>query len=104
MDGRGDGTYTATGKQAKLSFGVIGYGYWGPQLVRNLDHLPNGRVDCIADRFPHRREAASLEHPLIAVVDDAEPVLASDVQAVVIATPIRTHFQLAKAALERGKH
>jgi predicted dehydrogenase len=87
-----------------LRVGVIGYGYWGPQLVRNFDRLPSGRVASIADLSPERRQAAQAEYPAIHVTESIEQVLASDVNAVVIATPIRTHYALAKAALERGKH
>jgi predicted dehydrogenase len=83
---------------------VIGFGYWGPQLVRNFDRLPAGHVSHIAELSPERREAARLEYPTITVTESIEDVLASEVNAVVVATPIRTHYALAKAALERGKH
>jgi predicted dehydrogenase len=85
-------------------FGVIGYGYWGPQLVRNLDRLVMGRVEIIADLSAERRQVAQFEHPNSLIASDAEVVLESDVDAVVVATPIRTHYRLAKTALERGKH
>jgi predicted dehydrogenase len=87
-----------------LRFGVIGYGYWGPQLVRNLDRLPVGNVTRIADLSDERRQAARLEYPAAEVTGDIEAVLASDVHAVAVATPIRTHYRLAREALERGKH
>jgi predicted dehydrogenase len=91
-------------KHARLRFGVIGYGYWGPQLVRNLDRLPLGEVAYIADLSPERRQIAELENPSARLTADMEEVFESDVDAVVIATPIRTHYHLARAALERGKH
>jgi predicted dehydrogenase len=91
-------------RSGRLRFGVIGYGYWGPQLARNLARLPIGRVSHIADRAPERRWEARREHPSAWVTTSIEEVLASDVDAVVIATPIRTHYQLARAALEHGKH
>src|ERR1700694_4927340 len=84
--------------------GVIGYGYWGPQLVRNLDRLVIGHVDIIADFSADRRQVAHFEHPTATIADNGDAVLESDVDAVVVATPIRTHYRLAKAALERGKH
>jgi predicted dehydrogenase len=87
-----------------LRFGVIGYGYWGPQLARNLARLPMGRVTHIADRAPERRWEAHREHPSSCVTTSIDEVLASDVEALVIATPILTHYPLARVALEHGKH
>src|SRR5262249_7183483 len=89
---------------AQLRFGVIGYGYWGPQLARNLARLPIGRVSHIAALSPERRWEAHREHPSTSVTACIEDVLASDVDAVAIATPISTHYPLARAALEHGKH
>lgn len=87
-----------------VRFGVIGYGYWGPQLARNLDRLPGCAVACIADLSEARRQSAQLTYPASQVTASAEDVIASDVDAVVIATPIRTHYQLAKRSIEQGKH
>src|ERR1051326_1272136 len=91
-------------RKAQLRFGVIGFGYWGPQVARNLDHMPMGYVVSIADLSPERRAIASLEYPHAQVLASAEEVLASDVDAIAIATPVRTHYLLARAALEKGKH
>jgi predicted dehydrogenase len=91
-------------RQNLLRFGVIGYGYWGPQLVRNLDRLVMGRVEIIADLSAERRQVAQFEHPGSLIARDVGTMLESDVDAVIVATPIRTHYQLAKAALEHGKH
>jgi predicted dehydrogenase len=91
-------------KPVQLRFGVIGYGYWGPQLTRNLDRLPIGEAAYIADLSEDRRQIARLEFPSAHITPDAAEVLGSDVDAVVIATPIHTHYQLARLALERGKH
>jgi predicted dehydrogenase len=93
---------TRSGRQ--LHFGVIGYGYWGPQLARNLARSPLGAVTHIADLSEERRQAARLEHPASRVTASAEEVLASSVDAVVVATPVRTHYPLARAAIEQGKH
>ena len=87
-----------------LRFGVIGYGYWGPHLARNLDRLPIGHVTHLADLSPERREAAHWDFPSACITESMEEVLDSDVDAVVIATPIRTHYHVVRAALERGKH
>lgn len=89
---------------SRVRFGVIGYGYWGPQLVRNLDRLPIGQVSHIADLSAERRQSASLEYPQARVTESVAEVLASDVDALVVATPIGTHYALAQEALERGKH
>jgi len=97
-------TADVMGKRAQVRFGVIGYGYWGPQLVRNLDHLAMGEVAYVADLSPERRQMAALEFPTVEVIDDMQVVLDSDVDAVVVATPIRTHHKIARAALEAGKH
>lgn len=91
-------------RRARLRFGVVGYGYWGPQLVRNLDRLTMGEVAYIADLSEERRQAAHFEFPGAQVTADLNEVLASDVDALVIATPIRTHHKLARMALEHGKH
>jgi predicted dehydrogenase len=91
-------------RKTTLRFGVIGFGYWGPQLVRNLDRLAQGQVTCIADLSLERRQAAQLLYPTANVTADIEEVLQSDVDAVAVATPIRTHYQLARMALQQGKH
>jgi predicted dehydrogenase len=91
-------------RTARLRFAVVGYGYWGPQLVRNLDRIPNAEVARIVDLSAGRRQTARLEFPNAQVVGRFEEALESDVDAVVIATPIRTHYELARQALEQGKH
>lgn len=96
--------YNAISESPRLRFGVIGFGYWGPHLARDLSRLPTGRVTHIADLSPDRRREARREHPFAWVGDSLEEILNSDVDAVAIATPIRTHYALARAALERGKH
>jgi predicted dehydrogenase len=91
-------------RPAKVRFGIIGYGYWGPQLARNLDRLPTGELAYIADLAPERRQMAQLECPGARVIADVQEVLESDVDAVAIATPIRTHYKIARMALEHNKH
>ncbi|MGZ3599859.1 MAG: hypothetical protein ACXWQ5_09090, partial [Ktedonobacterales bacterium] len=54
---------TSPRRRARLRFGVVGYGYWGPQLVRNLDRLAMGEVAYIADLSPERRQSAQFEFP-----------------------------------------
>ena len=90
---------------ANLRIGVIGYGYWGPNLVRNFAAGGRSKVVAIADQNAHRRQIAQSQYPYIKVVDDASAILSDpDVDAVAIATPIFTHYELAKKALEAGKH
>ncbi|MGH2515882.1 MAG: Gfo/Idh/MocA family protein, partial [Ktedonobacterales bacterium] len=91
-------------RSRRLRFAVIGYGYWGPQLVRNFDRVPSGRVAYIVDLSEDRRRAAREEYPGIIVSANMDDALGPDVDAVAIATPIRTHYALARTALERGKH
>jgi predicted dehydrogenase len=88
-----------------LRIGVIGYGYWGPNLVRNFAAGPRTRVVAIAEQSPARRQAAAINVPHIKCVAEAAELIGDpEIDAVVIATPIFTHYPLAKAALEAGKH
>src|SRR5271157_5970756 len=88
-----------------INFGVIGYGYWGPNVVRNLDNLEDARVVAIADLKSSARARAHKAYPGMQVTDDAAEVISSaDVDAVAVITPVWTHFELAKAALDNGKH
>jgi predicted dehydrogenase len=87
-----------------LRIGVIGYGYWGPNLVRNFAADPRTRVVAIAEQSPARRQVAATAVPHIKCVADAAAVIGDPgIDAVAIATPIFTHHALAKAALEAGK-
>jgi predicted dehydrogenase len=88
-----------------ISFGVIGYGYWGPNIVRNLDSLEKASVSVVSDKLPGARARAQKAHHGIRVTADASEVISStEIDAVAIITPVWTHFELAKAALENGKH
>src|ERR1017187_7755492 len=88
-----------------VTFGVIGYGYWGPNIVRNLLGLEGARILAISDKLPAARERAQKAHHGIRVTAEASEVISStEIDAVAIITPVWTHFELAKAALENGKH
>ncbi len=88
-----------------IIFGVVGYGYWGPNIVRNLDNVEGVRIQTIADKSPIARKRAQAAHHGVRVTADASEILASaDIDAVAVITPVWTHFELAKAALENGKH
>jgi predicted dehydrogenase len=88
-----------------LKFGVIGYGYWGPNIVRNLKSLEGCQVVGICDRSPAARKRSQATHPGVPVYSDAKELIGSpDVDAIAVITPVWTHYELAKAALENGKH
>ncbi len=91
-------------KTKELRFAVIGWGYWGPKIARNLESLPYASVTMIADLDQRRLASISLQQPWIKTTTELEDVFRSDVDAVVIATPVRTHYRLAKEALLHGKH
>lgn len=87
-----------------IRIGVIGCGYWGPKLARNFHQLPECELSWVAD-FRHDRLAHMQElYPDIRVTQDHRDILASDVDGVVIATPVSTHFRLGMEALRAGKH
>lgn len=88
-----------------LKIGVIGYGYWGPNLVRNFAETPNVQVTMVADSKPNQLARLKSRYPAIETVSDAKDLIHSpNVDAVVIATPVNTHFPLAMMALQAGKH
>jgi predicted dehydrogenase len=88
-----------------LKFGVIGYGYWGPNIVRNLKSLEGCQVVGICDRCPTARKRSQAAHPGVPVYSDSKELIgSSEVDAIAVITPVWTHYELAKAALENGKH
>lgn len=88
----------------ELRFGVIGWGYWGPKIARNLDNLPHAAVTMVADMDMHRLASLAVEQPQVRGTAQVEEVFRSEVDGVVVATPVGTHYRLAKAALLHGKH
>src|SRR5205807_2826368 len=89
---------------ADLRFGVIGWGYWGPKVARNLASLPHAVVSMIADTDVTRLASSTANFSSVRTTTQAEDVFRSDVDGVVIATPVRTHYRLAKEALLHDKH
>lgn len=88
-----------------VKLGVIGYGYWGPNIVRNFSIQPDCQVMAVCDKNPNAMAKALSRHPGVQVTANAEEVLCSpDIDAVAIVTPVSTHYELAKRALEDGKH
>jgi len=89
----------------EIGIGVIGYGYWGPNLVRNFAECPGAAVRAVCDTREARLALASRRYPGIAVTTSAAELFSrSDVDAVVIAAPVDRHFELAMSALRAGKH
>lgn len=90
---------------APVTFAVVGLGYWGPNLLRVLGDDPGVEVKWICDLDPARLARFQRRHPTAATTTELRDVLEDpDVDAVAIATPIFTHFDLASASLRAGKH
>ena len=88
-----------------IRIGVVGYGYWGPNLVRNFSDVPGGQVAAVADMSADRRALAERRHPSITTTPDAADLIRDPrIDAIAIATPVSTHFELAMQALAAGKH
>lgn len=88
-----------------LRTAVVGYGYWGPNLVRNVIERPELEFAGLCERDPARAAAFSARTPGAPVFSDLDDALADDsIDAVLVATPPSTHFALADAALRAGKH
>ncbi len=88
-----------------LNIAIIGYGYWGPNLVRNFSNAVNSKVTHVVDFRPERLSIVNKMYPSIETTNNVDEVInSSKVDAVVIATPVFTHFELAKKALLNGKH
>jgi predicted dehydrogenase len=88
-----------------VKFGVIGYGYWGPNVVRNLNQLEEVKVLAVCDKSPQSRRRVQKAYPQVTVTSDSRELLESpEIDAIAVVTPVWTHYELAKAALEHGKH
>ncbi|HEX7735963.1 MAG TPA: Gfo/Idh/MocA family oxidoreductase [Ktedonobacteraceae bacterium] len=87
-----------------LRFGVIGWGYWGPKIARNLNALPRAGVTMIADMDARRLLPLATSQPAIHTTTRVEEIFSSDVDGVVIAAPVRAHYPLARQALLHDKH
>jgi predicted dehydrogenase len=88
-----------------INIGVIGYGYWGPNIVRNFGGLEGAKVQLICDGNQQALDRARRSYPNIPTSRDCNDVLNSkDIDAVAVITPVSTHFELAKRALLNGKH
>lgn len=100
-----DQTFATNGEHAPLGVAVIGCGYWGPNLVRNFAEVSGARVVAVSDLQQARLDPISARYPSVRTTTDHRDLLRDPaVEAVVIATPVSTHFELARQALEAGKH
>ena len=95
---------TFAGKRS-IGIGIIGAGYWGPNLIRNFDQLDECRVVWVCDKKPGRLQYVREHFPEITVTDAYGEILKDDsVEAVVVVTPVSTHYRLTIDAIESGKH
>lgn len=88
-----------------INVGVIGYGYWGPNLVRNFMELADARVVAVSDLRADRFGKIQARYPSIVTTTDYRDLIKDPrIDAIVVATPVSTHFELAMDALRAGKH
>jgi len=88
-----------------LKYGIVGYGYWGPNLTRVFSQAEHSLVIAVADQDSGNRGRVQALYPAMMVYSDARDLIAdTNIDVVVVATPVSTHYELAKAALMAGKH
>jgi predicted dehydrogenase len=88
-----------------IGVGIVGCGYWGPNLVRNFMETPGCRVTAVSDMRPERLARMTDRYPTVkAFTDCADLIARPDVDLVIVATPVSAHFEIARQALRAGKH
>lgn len=88
-----------------INIGIIGYGYWGPNLVRNFAELSRAKVAAVADLDPKRLELVNRRFPTVKTTTNWQDLIRDpNIDAIAIATPVNTHFELGMAVLKAGKH
>jgi predicted dehydrogenase len=88
-----------------IRIGIIGFGYWGPQIARNFHSTQDCEISVICDKRPEAQRRIQRAYPDVRTTCDPSEVLRSPhIDAVAVITPVWTHFELAKTALENGKH
>ena len=88
-----------------IKIGVVGYGYWGPNLVRNMFEVPDTSVVAVSDIRSDRLRHVSSRYPSLFVSTDYRSLIDDpDIDAIAIATPVHAHYELALEALQAGKH
>jgi predicted dehydrogenase len=95
----------ANADDTPLGVAVVGYGYWGPNLARNVMERPETKLVALCDSEPMRRAAFSARIPSVPTVENLDEVLHDpSVDALVVATPPHTHYDIVRRALNAGKH
>jgi predicted dehydrogenase len=90
---------------AAVGVALVGYGYWGPNLVRNFAEQPNARMVAVSDLSVARLTEVHTRYPKVKLTTDFQDILSDpDVDAVIVTTPVSTHFEIAMRALQAGKH
>lgn len=88
-----------------IKIGVIGYGYWGPNLVRNFSDISESQVVAVSDFDQQRLKLVKTRYPAINTTTDYQTLLSDpNIDAIAIATPVSSHYDLASRALKAGKH
>ena len=87
-----------------IKIGLIGFGYWGPNLARNFSHDSGFELAAVCDFSADRLERARRLHPAARLCSSLDDFFKADLDAVAIATPVTTHFDLARRAIESGRH
>lgn len=88
-----------------INVGIIGYGYWGPNMVRNFMDIEGATVKAVSDMRPERLKLVKSRYPTIQTMTEPDAIFADpDIDAVVVVTPVSTHYELAKRALLANKH
>lgn len=88
-----------------LNVGIVGYGYWGPNIVRNFEQIAESKVVAVCDKSPAARQKLQKNHPAIRVAADPQELITDPgIDVIAVVTPVWTHYEIAKAALENGKH
>jgi predicted dehydrogenase len=88
-----------------INIGIIGYGYWGPNLVRNFAETPGAAVAAVADLDTAKLELVQRRFPAVKTTTDFRDLIADpSIDAIAVATPVSSHFELGMAALKAGKH
>ena len=88
-----------------IKIGIIGYGYWGPNLVRNFAETPGAEVAAVADLDTAKLDLVRKRFPAVKTTTNFQDLLAdASIDAIAVATPVSTHFEIGMAALRAGKH
>lgn len=87
---------------SQINIGVIGCGYWGPNLIRNIAELPSANLVAVADARPDRLKHIKTLYPFVQITENYQDMFSMGIEAVIIATPPHTHFAIASDCLNHG--